>query len=87
VLALQESVWGAGVEMDYHIGNTAVWPDIGGWGWSWYIHYGDKASGPTPMTGKNGISNSTFVDGHAKAVRFADMETDPPNYLHWQPYF
>jgi len=86
VLMLQESAWGDGTEMTYAIGNCAVWPDANGWGWSWYIHAGDTTSGRNKLTGINGMSNSAFADGHAKASRFQDMEGDTPTYKHWDPY-
>ncbi len=83
ILLLQESAWGDGLELTCAIGNCAVWPDAGGWGWSWYVHNGDQTTGPTRLTGKGGMSNSAFLDGHAKAVRHPDMEGDAPDYRHW----
>ncbi len=88
LIMTSESAWGTGVEMSYAIGNTAVWPDVGGYGWSWYIHQGDTTSGPSPLTGRGGMSNVSFLDGHAKAVRHSDMETPDGNgdYLHWNGF-
>jgi len=78
----QESCWDVTSPMtDWAVGNMMVWPGtLPGSGFSWYIHSGSRLN----IMDKNGFSNSSFCDGHAKAVKYDQMEGNTAN---WDKYW
>jgi len=79
-----ESCWGTTApETTCAIGNTAVWPDnrpAGACGWVWYIHNGSHTD---LMDYKEGMTNVCFVDGHARSMRWEQLEGDlPTGYMN-----
>ena len=83
LILMEESCWG---ENDPYMaaacGNERVWANAApGIGWSWYLHNGSRTA--LHMTGS--MSNTSFVDGHAKAVTYDQMRGDPGIWKHWDP--
>ncbi len=83
LILTEESCWGENdAYMGAACGNERVWanadPNIG---WSWYLHNGTRTN--LRVTGS--MSNTSFVDGHAKSVTYDQMRGDPGVWLHWDP--
>jgi len=82
---ITEGVWGNTTEMTLAVGNLGVWPnkpgslcvDMGGEGWTWYIHRAKGRSGANASDRtirESGRANVAFADGHTKSAAYLQLE-------------
>ncbi len=100
VLFVADSVWDNDLAARLALGNTGVWPNMpetpchnAGQGWTRYVHLPAKGRSGSRAAVESGLANVAFCDGHARALRYTQLERCAEvrpgfwTYPYWDPRY